>query len=59
MPQFFADILTKMSANAGTKNKITFGQGLNFPLKELNELGADVPVIVKDAQFVSVLLRKK
>ena len=59
MPQFFADILTKMSANAGTKNKITFGQGLNFPLKELNELGADVPVIVKDAQFVSVSAEKK
>ncbi len=54
MPPFFGDILTKMSANAGTDKTITFGQGLNFPLKKLNELGADVPVIVKDARFVAV-----
>ena len=59
LPQFFADILSKISANADTKNKITFGQGLNFPLHELNELGANVPVIVKDTQFVAVSANHK
>ncbi len=54
MPPFFADILTTMATNAGAGNTITFGQGLNFPLKKRNELDADVPVIVKAAQFVAV-----
>ena len=59
LPQFFADILSKIAANAGTGNTITFGQGLNFPLHKLNELGANVPVIVKDAQFVVVSANEK
>ena len=53
MPQFFEDILSKMSADAGTGNTITFGQGLNFPLRELNTVEAKVPVIVKTSNFVA------
>ena len=54
MPQFFADILLKMSADVGTGDTITFGQGLNFPKNELNRRGSSVPVIVKDSRFVAV-----
>ena len=54
MPQFFADILFKMSADVGTGDTITFGQGLNFPKNELNKRGSSVPVIVKDSRFVAV-----
>ncbi len=53
MPQFYADVLAKVSATSGTGNTITFGQGINFPKRKLNEGDAKVPVIVKDAQFVA------
>ncbi len=53
LPQFYADILSKISAISRTGSTITFGQGLNFPLKELNEFGTNVPVIVKDSPFVA------
>ncbi len=54
MPEFYLDILSNISANADMGNKITFGQGLNFSKSKLNEPGANVPVIVKDASFVAV-----
>ena len=53
MPQFYADILSKISAISGIGGTITFGQGINFPKRNLNEYGSDIPVIVKDAQFVA------
>ena len=53
MPQFYADILSKISAISGIGSTITFGQGINFPKRNLNEYGSDIPVIVKDAQFVA------
>ena len=54
MPQFFEDILLKMSADVGIGDTIAFGQGLNFPKNELNRRGASVPIIVKDSRFVAV-----
>ena len=53
MPQFYADILADISAQSVNKRKITFGQGLNFSLTELNKHGANVPVIVREARFVA------
>ena len=53
MPAFFIDMLTEMVGHAGTSGSISFGQGLNFPLKELNQTGSAVPVIVKDVNFVA------
>ena len=53
MPQVLADILAELSAIAGNGSNTSFGQGLNFPLKDLNQPGADIPVIVKDTQFVA------
>ena len=38
MPQFFADILLKMSADVGIGDTIIFGQGLNFPKNELGRV---------------------
>ena len=54
MPQFYADVLAKLSATSRTGSTITFGQGINFPKRKLDEYGSNVPVIVKDAQFVAV-----
>ena len=54
MPEFFVDMLSEMAVRAGAGSNITFGQGLNFPLKELNQTGSNQPVIVKDVQFVAV-----
>ena len=53
MPDFFIDMLSKMTAKANLGGNITFGQGLNFPLRELNQSGSNEPVIVKDVQFVA------
>ena len=53
MSQFYADILNTLSAKEDTKERVTFGQGLNFPLKKLNERGAKIPIMVKDARFVA------
>ena len=53
MPDFFVDMLSQMAAHASAGDTIAFGQGLNFPLKELNQANSGVPVIVKDVQFVA------
>ena len=53
MPLFLADILSRLSATEGTGGVISFGQGLNFPLRELDQHGSKVPVIVRDAQFLA------
>ena len=39
MPDFFIDMLSEMTAKANRGGNITFGQGLNFPLRELNQVG--------------------
>ena len=54
MPEFFLDMLSELAKRAGPGHNITFGQGINFPLKELNQTGSTQPVIVKDVQFVAV-----
>ena len=54
MPEFYAEILSDMSPDSRISDKIAFGQGLNFPLRQLNNSDSDVPIIVKSAQFVSV-----
>ena len=53
MPAFFIDMLTEMVGRAGTGGSVSFGQGLNFPLRELNQAGSIEPVIVKDVNFVA------
>ena len=53
MPGFFTDMLTEMAERAGTTGNVSLGQGLNFPLKELNQAGSLNPVIVKDVNFVA------
>ena len=53
MPPFFIKMLSQMTKRNGSKNAITFGQGLNFPLKELNQIGSSESVIAKDVQFVA------
>ena len=54
MPEFFVDMLSEMAVRTGSGGNITFGQGLNFPLKELNLTGSNQPIIVKDVHFVAV-----
>ena len=54
MPEFYREILSKMSPNSHISDKISFGQGLNFPLRQLSHKDSDLPIIVKSAQFVSV-----
>ena len=39
--------------------KISFGQGLNFPLSQLSDDNSDLPVIVKSAQFIAVSADKR
>ena len=53
MPDFFLDMLSDMAARASAGGRIEFGQGINLPLKELNQANGGVPVIVKDVQFVA------
>ena len=53
MPDFFIDMLSEMTAKANRGGNVTFGQGLNFPLKELNQADSDELVIAKDVQFVA------
>ena len=53
MPSFFIDMLTEMVGHAGTGGSVSFGQGLNFPLGELNQASSTEPVIVKDVNFVA------
>ena len=54
MPRFYADILSGISADPGAKGTVAFGQGLNFPLNQLDAPGSYVPIIVKDSRFVAV-----
>ena len=54
MPEFYNEILSKMSPNSDIGDRISFGQGLNFPLRQLSDKDSDFPIIVKSAQFVSV-----
>ena len=53
MPRFFADMLAEMAGRAGTGGNVSFGQGLNFPLRELNQAGSIELVIAKDVNFVA------
>ena len=59
MPEFYAEILSKMSPDPHITDKISFGQGLNFPLRQLSDSDSDLPIIVKSAQFVSVYVDGK
>ena len=54
MPSFLQEILAMMSAMSVASKPITFGQGLNFPLRDLNQSRADIDVIVKGAHFVAL-----
>ena len=54
MPEFYAEILSKMSPNSQMNRVISFGQGLNFPLNQLSNNDSDLPIIVKTPQFDSL-----
>ena len=58
MPSFYEEILSKMSLKPHTDDKISFGQGLNFPLNQLSD-DSGMPIIVKSAQFVAVSTDKR
>lgn len=58
MPGFYEEILSKMALKLHTNDKISFGQGLNFPLNQLSD-DSDMPVIVKSAQFVAASADKR
>ncbi|MDE2684057.1 MAG: Eco57I restriction-modification methylase domain-containing protein [Chloroflexota bacterium] len=53
MPEFFTDMLAEMAERADAGNNVSFGQGLNFPLRELKRSGSGEPVIAKDSSFVA------
>ena len=53
MPKFFAEILSNFPSPTNASNVVSFGQGLNFPKQDLNQHGANIPIIVKAAQFVA------
>ena len=53
MSPFYADIFSDISAKSRVGNMIKFGQGLNFPQNRLDEYGANIPVVFKDARFVA------
>ena len=53
MPPFYARILEKLRLTSEKESQFSFGQGLNFPKTELNDIGATVPVIVRDSSFVA------
>ena len=54
MPQLMLTILSRISTWSENVKPISFGQGLNFPKRELNQRGANIDVIVKDARFVAL-----
>ena len=54
MPEFYAHLLEKLRSTSRERSQFSFGQGLNFPMTELNDMEATVPVIVKDSGFVAV-----
>ena len=53
MPAFYEEILSKMPPNSHISDKISFGQGLNFSLHQLSNRASDLPIIVKNAEFIS------
>ena len=59
MPRSLADVLTKIAPRGGRAGageaggRVSFGQGLNFPLSELNAAGSTELVIAKDVSFVA------
>ena len=53
MPPFYAHILDTLQLTSKKGNQFSFGQGLNFPKTELNDIRATVPVIVRDSSFVA------
>ena len=53
MPEFFRDLLSRLSTKAHNKSIVTFGQGLNLPRKELDLPGAMIPIIDKAVEFVA------
>ena len=61
MPEFYREILAKMRSEArkNVNDKISFGQGLNFPLSQLSADNSDLPVIVKSAQFIATSADKR
>ena len=59
MPAFYEKILSKMSPNSHISDKISFGQGLNLSLDQLSDRASDLPIVVKDIQFVSDFVDRK
>ena len=59
MPAFYEELLSKMSPNSHIRDKISFGQGLNLSLDQLSDRAADLPIVVKDIQFVSDFVDRK
>ena len=61
MPEFYSEILAKMRSKArmNVSDKISFGQGLNFPLNQLSTDNSDLPIIVKSAQFIGISADKR
>ncbi len=61
MPEFYREILAKITSKQkrNIRDKISFGQGLNFPLSQLSNDNSDLPVIVKSAQFVAISVDKR
>ena len=53
MPKFFVDMLSDIRTFANNSITSTFGQGLNFPLDELDHPESEESVIVKDVSFVA------
>lgn len=51
MPKFFQDILSSVSDQETKNAHISIGQGLNLPKRQLDVLGADVPIVVEDPSF--------
>ena len=54
MPDFYSEILSKIQKKSKVIRNISFGQGLNFPLSQLNDDNSNIPIIVKSAQFIAV-----
>ncbi len=61
MPEFYREILARMRSEArkNVSEKISFGQGLNFPLSQLSADNSDLPIIVKSAQFIATSADKR
>ena len=53
MPEFYSEILSSIRKKSKVISNVSFGQGLNVPLSQLNDDNSDLPIIVKSAQFVA------